>query len=94
MRKIVMLTDSVEHLYSFELSMRSTDLNKKEEMTDMLFKALNKMLTPRQLQCIQLYYIEGKRMPEISAMLGINKSTVSRHISTAKHKLTLLNYFV
>ncbi len=49
--------------------------------------ALDEILTPRQQNCIKLYYIEGRNMAEIGKELGIDESTVSRHIKAAKRKL-------
>lgn len=44
-------------------------------------------LTPRQRQILHMSYEEGKSMTAIAQELGINKSTVSRTLSRAKHRL-------
>lgn len=44
------------------------------------------LLTPRQREMIKLY-LDGQSGKEIAALLGVNKSTVSRSIAKAKKKL-------
>lgn len=44
-------------------------------------------LTERQRQILLLYYYQGMTMEQIGKHLGINKSTVSRHLSSAMGKL-------
>lgn len=43
-------------------------------------------LTPRQRQVLEMY-LAGKNMPTIAAELGVNRSTVSRTIASAKKEL-------
>lgn len=51
-------------------------------------------LTPRQRECLYLYHCKNKNMAEISVLLGINPSTVSRHIQKAHVRLyKILDYF-
>lgn len=52
-----------------------------------LRRARQRELTPRQKQVLDLYYEQGMTMPQISAQLGINCSTVSRTIRRAKRRL-------
>lgn len=49
--------------------------------------AIEAELTSRQKTCIELYFYRRLSMTEIGDMLGINKSTVSRHIKAAKARL-------
>ena len=44
------------------------------------------LLTPRQREMIKLY-LDGQSGKEIAALLGVNKSTVSRSLAKAKKKL-------
>lgn len=44
-------------------------------------------LTERQRQILLLYYYQGMTMEQIGKHLGLNKSTVSRHLSSAMGKL-------
>ena len=49
-----------------------------------LRRAMESELTPRQMQIMKLYFMEGEKQCEIAEMLGVNKSTVSRTISRGK----------
>lgn len=52
-----------------------------------LRQAREQELTPRQREMLELYYEGGLNMPEIAALLGINRSTVSRTLRRAKQRL-------
>lgn len=52
-----------------------------------LRRAMESELTPRQLQIMKLYFMEGEKQCDIAIMLGVNKSTVSRTISRGKSRL-------
>ncbi len=54
-----------------------------------LREAIEEELTERQRECVKLYFFDGLREHEIGEMLGVNKSTVSRHIKKAKARLRL-----
>jgi len=45
------------------------------------------VLTPKQHQYIQMYYIDGLKMPEIAKQMNVNVSTVSRTINRAVRRL-------
>lgn len=53
----------------------------------MMSTALREELTEKQRQYITAYYVNGKSMPEIGEMYGVNKSTVSRTISRSLRKI-------
>ncbi|MBQ1898571.1 MAG: helix-turn-helix domain-containing protein, partial [Ruminococcus sp.] len=38
-------------------------------------------------ECVMMYYLEGKKMKDIAALLDLSKSTVTRHIQSAMRKL-------
>ncbi len=48
---------------------------------------LRNALTPRQLECVQLYYFKGYTMEQTGEELGIGKATVCRHLQKAKTRL-------
>ncbi|OYU86100.1 MAG: LuxR family transcriptional regulator [Bradyrhizobiaceae bacterium PARB1] len=50
----------------------------------------NRMLSPREFDCL-LWAGEGKTDWEISVILGISRSTVTKHISSAREKLGAVN---
>lgn len=56
-------------------------------MKRILGRAIRHELTDRQRECLTMYYLEGIKMKDIAEKLALSKSTVSRHISTATHKL-------
>ena len=49
--------------------------------------AINQELTPRQKECLMLYYLRGFVQQQIGNLLGIHQTTVSQHISYALKKL-------
>ena len=53
----------------------------------LLSAALREELTARQTQMVKLYYVEQHTMRDIAAMLGVNPSTVSRTLKSAREKL-------
>lgn len=65
----------------------STNLETRKRMSRLLSQAIDKCLTKKQKICINEYYIHGKKQKEIATELGIDCSTVSRHICNAKKKL-------
>lgn len=56
-------------------------------MKKILFKAIDTELTAKQKKCMIDYYLMNKKEKDIAAELGVNPSTVSRHITLAKKKL-------
>ena len=44
-------------------------------------------LTPRQRQMLTLYYDQGMNIPQIAALLGLNRSTVCRTLRRARERL-------
>lgn len=46
--------------------------------------AMSQELTPRQRECIELYFSQRLTMEQIGRRLGIGKSTVHKHIETGK----------
>ncbi len=50
-------------------------------------RALNQCLTTRQREMLVHYYLCGTNIPALAKRYGLNKSTVSRHITAAKRKI-------
>lgn len=63
----------------------NSDMLKRSKIT--LRRAINNGLTQRQRDCIEKHYFENKSLLEIGDELGIDKSTVSRHIKAAKRRI-------
>lgn len=49
--------------------------------------ALERELTPRQRECVELYYYQGLTMEEVGKRLGIGKATVCRHLQKSEARL-------
>ena len=58
-----------------------------EAARGVLGQALEQELTGRQLECVRLYYFEGRKQEEIAGLLGVGKSTVCRHLQKARGRL-------
>jgi len=65
----------------------STNINELIDMYKFLRKAMKTELTEKQSRCLTMFLIEGKPQKEIARLLGVNASTVNRHIAAAKKKL-------
>ena len=50
-------------------------------------KAMAQRLTPRQNDCLRLYYLRGRSQRDIANLLGIHQTTVSQHIKYGMKKL-------
>ncbi len=57
------------------------------QMRSLLKEGVRCCLTPRQRQVVELYYYECLTMTEIARRLGLNPSTVSRHLKSARGRL-------
>ena len=60
---------------------------RRERLKRNLRRAMKRELTPRQQEIMALYFFENRPTTEIAAMLGINKSTVSRSLHRALRRL-------
>ena len=49
--------------------------------------AMREMITAREAQCLELYYVQGFNYRQISSQLHINVSTISRNIQRGERKL-------
>ena len=69
------------------------------EERDRLLRALKKAcrgeLTPRQAECVKLFYGGRVSQREIAARLGVSPPTVSRHLKKARARLgRVLRYYL
>ena len=52
-----------------------------------MIKAMREDITPREAQCMELYYAQGYNYRQISGQLHINVSTISRNIRRGEQKI-------
>ena len=52
-----------------------------------VMRALQEDVTPRQRECMLLYYEKGLKMRQIAELTGVDKSTVSRNIKRGASRL-------
>ncbi len=65
----------------------STNQIDRIQMKQILSKAIYNELTAMQRLCIVEHFFNNKKQKEIADELGVNASTVSRHIKKGKKKL-------
>lgn len=57
------------------------------ETAALVRKAVEQELTPRQRECVELYFFRRMTMEEVGEALGIGKATVCRHLQKSKRRL-------
>lgn len=65
----------------------TTNSESRKRMKEIISKAIVTELTDMQRICLTEHYLNDKKQKEIAFELGLNASTVSRHISSARRKL-------
>ena len=65
----------------------TTNSKSRRKMKEIISKAIVTELTDMQRICLTEHYLNDKKQKEIASELGLNASTVSRHISSARRKL-------
>lgn len=79
--------DLMEQVTHFPWSGASTNRGELNQAGKVLRMAMEQDLTPRQRQCIELCVFQGLTLKEAGVLLGVNKSTVCRHLEKAKNRL-------
>lgn len=64
----------------------------QKEKYEFLKRCMQLGLTEKQRKCLTMHVLERKTMQEIAEELGLNRSTVCRHIKYAKEKIRKLTY--
>ena len=87
--RTISFTDDNENTCTAHLMRRHTNTNSEslKRKSEILKKIIAEDLTQRQQMCAVEYWLNGKTQKTIAAQLGLNRSTVSRHIAAAKRKL-------
>ena len=73
--------------YLNSLTKSSSNATEREKMKKILNRAILSELTDIQRLCVTEHFIYGKKQKELAKELGVNSSTVCRHINAAKRKL-------
>ena len=86
--KLIYITDENRDMVSFYARKKGRKNDPEHaRMKRILLAAIKKELTPMQRFCITEHCLNGKKQKEIAEQLGLNCSTVSRHIAAGKRKL-------
>ena len=98
MRSTPFNTRSSEWIGDMTVYLRETGEDNSLQMERLrrnLRRAREQELTPRQRQMLELHYDQRLSVTEIAKELGVNSSTVSRHIMKARDKLRhIASYYV
>lgn len=90
-RKLAITPDieANDNILSYEYWSTHGGDNSKEirRMIKFLINAMDKCLTDSQHTCITMVFFDGKQQKEVAEILGISRSTVSRHIKAGLQKL-------
>lgn len=88
-------TNTNKLLFMNYLADGSTNANERNHMKHILSKAILSELTDKQRVCIIEHYLNEKKQKDIAYELGLNVSTVSRHINAGKRKLrNIASYYI
>lgn len=74
-------------LFMNHLSDGSSNSETRKNMKRILSKAILTELTDKQRVCIVEHYLNDRKEKDIALELGVNISTVSRHIAAGRKKL-------
>lgn len=86
--KLVSISEKSLNVLAYsDFSGSETNDSERSRMKRILQKAILDELTDRQRYCICEYYIGGRCMKDIADELGVNPSTVTRHIQSAMRRL-------
>ncbi len=72
---------------AYSLAMAGDNSQQIGRLRRNMMLALQEDVTPRQRECMLLYYAKGLNMRQIGEQMGIDKSTVSRIIKRGERRL-------
>lgn len=87
--KKVFLTDENADMVSFQNyeSGNNNNILQRLKMKKIMKRAITYELTPKQRYCLCEHFLKGRSMKSIARELGLNPSTVTRHIQNALSRL-------
>ncbi len=88
LHKLVSLNEKNEQLLSYsEFNRMEDNSDSRKAMKRLLRQAINNELTDKQRFCVCEHYFKNRSMKSIAEELGVNPSTVTRHIQNAQRRL-------
>lgn len=90
MTGVLELNEIIEHGFDYREYLSQNDRSNTDSIAEMLRflkDAMQRELTSQQRTCLWMSAIEGVPQRTIAKQLGVNASTVCRHIAAAKRKL-------
>ena len=96
MRNSVNMDEYIDNMVSYKLYNQSgiSNSNDVNMAKDLLLDAIETVLTEKQKKYVKMHYFMDKPMKEIAKELGVNPSTVTRTIQSAKKRLSILSFFL
>ena len=95
MNRTVAINDTIDEMYAMSRFWgKGSNDAQRDEMKGLLKNAMDSVLTARQKSCLSKYYFERKTEKQIGEELGLDISTVSRHIKAARRNLKKLRGLV
>lgn len=90
------MNEYIDNMVSYKLYNQSgiSNSNDVNMAKDLLLNAIDTVLTEKQKKCVKMHYFMDKPMNQIAKELGVNPSTVTRTIQSAKKRLSILSFFL
>ena len=96
MRNSVNMNEYIDNMVSYKLYNQSgiSNSNDVNMAKNLLLNAIDTVLTEKQKKYVKMHYFMDKPMNQIAKELGVNPSTVTRTIQSAKKRLSILSFFL
>ena len=90
------MSEYIDNMVSYKLYNQSgiSNSNDVNMAKDLLLNAIDTVLTEKQKKYVKMHYFMDKPMNQIAKELGVNPSTVTRTIQSAKKRLSILSFFL
>ncbi|MCI6651882.1 MAG: sigma-70 family RNA polymerase sigma factor [Ruminococcus sp.] len=90
------MNEYIDNMVSYKLYNQSgiSNSNDVNMAKDLLLNAIDTVLTEKQKKYVKMHYFMDKPMNQIAKELGVNPSTVTRTIQSAKKRLSILSFFL
>lgn len=72
------------------IALANGESNELSEAKRNMGKAIRHCLTKKQFDYIKEYYLDGLKMQQIAERRGVDRSTVSRTLKRARHRLKMV----